>query len=325
MTLSELSPEDLACLADLQVNSLEVSKKTPTTQHDVASKFYVDEQVQVAVTLAQEAVTNLINGAGPSMDTLKELSEALLNNPSLGSVLTSSIANVQTAVTSEAVSRAEAVQELKDSASVESSLRNQYRIDDQQIVEMKISAETSMRMESEAQLRSDFASADAEEKSARLSSEAEINSRIDSEASMRSSVDTYFGTLIEEEKKVREDADLLLSSRVDAEVQDRVLAVGVEASARTMLAEDLNQKVSQETADRQFDVANLSSSKFSTSPYYSGGSESYLKIEDDAFLYFGTKWRVRANNGGIQKRLQFEYSADGSDAGFRCAVPFIRS
>ena len=73
------------------------------------------------------------------------------------------------------------------------------------------------------------------------------------------------------------------------------------------------------------DVTGLMQQKFDVSPFYSGGSEQPLTISPDSFLYFGPNWRVRANNGGVQKRLQFEYSVDATEENFKVAVPFIRA
>ena len=329
MSVSEMTPEEKSELGSMQLASLEVVK-TPTSDFDVAIKSYVDTKFSDAVSQAQQGVTDLIAGAPAQLDTLKEISTALGDNANLASVLVQSIANVQTAVDSEIANRvsADGVQNLASQA--ESTLRDQYRLDDQQIVEMKISAETSTRMESEAQLRSDFAYADQEEKDARTYADNSLNNKItqevsdrasaiSSEASTRASVDASLVNLVEEEKSLRVVADEFLGTRISD-----------EETARTLLGEQVNDRISEEKQHTMSsittvyeDLQALGQSKFSVSPYYSGGSETPFTISEDSFLCVGDFWRLRALNSGVQKRLVFEHRV-ALDAPYRTAIPFIR-
>lgn len=315
MSVANMTAEEKLELGSMQLQRLELSSE-PTEAYHAVIKSYVDSEVNKVSTSALKAVNDLIDSAPENLNTLREIAISLNNNSDLAGVLTSSIGNVQTAVTSEAVSRAEAVQELKDSASAESSLRNQMRLDDQQIVEMKIAAETSMRMESEQLLRSDLEYADQEEKDARTYAVNSLNNKITQEAENRASA-------ISSEASTRASVDASLVNLVEEEKSLRVLAISVEESKRTMLAEELNGKVAQETADRQLDVATLSSGKLDQSMCYSGGSESPFKIAEDSFLVLGDFWRLRALNSGVQKRLVFEHRV-ALDAPYKTAIPFIR-
>lgn len=339
-SVSEMSPEEKSQLGSMQLASLEVVK-SPTSEFDVAIKSYVDTKFSDAVTQAQQGVTDLIAGAPAQLDTLKEISTALGDNANLASVLVASIASVQTSLNTEIASRVEADGKQDVSDATEKALRDQYRLDDANMVEMKVSAETSMRMESEQQIRSDFAYADQEEKDARLYAENSLNNKITkekddrtsaiaSEASTRASVDASLVNLVEEEKTLRVQNCDYISTRVDTEVQDRVLAIGVESSARTLLGEQVNDRISEEKQHTMSsittvyeDLQALGQSKFSVSPYYSGGSETPFTISEDSFLCVGDFWRLRALNSGTQKRLVFEHRV-ALDAPYKTAIPFIR-
>ena len=102
--MSSLSAEEKDGLADVQCRSLEVYK-TPVTDYDITQKSYVDSKFAAAVTSSTAAVTALIDGAPAQLNTLREISSALLDNANLGSVLTAQISAVSASVTAEAASR----------------------------------------------------------------------------------------------------------------------------------------------------------------------------------------------------------------------------
>ena len=382
-------------LAAMQLYSLEVAK-TPVSAFDVTHKGYVDTKFETAVSLAQSNVNALIGGAGPAMDTLKELADALLNNPSLGSALTSQIATVQAAVTAEAASRAASDATQAQSALSETLLRDGYRsLDTAALVAERVArvadvlrvdlVEYHHHNQVTDSLTSISAGIDVEKTQRdayRVADRAEAKQANDVEIGERMALDVLLTNGI---TGLREDAnaDRALVAFTQQEVSIRItdeqtrvnseLAAGVLATDNhitfTMgayqrlddtqvvtnmalaagiahtefkVSEEkdsrvtgdglLEAKVNQEAMDRVYnddqirtDVSGLMQQKFDISPHYSGGSEQPLTIAPDSFLYFGPHWRVRANNGGVQKRLQFEYSVDATEENFRVAVPFIRA
>ena len=382
-------------LAAMQLYSLEVAK-TPLTAYDVAHKEYVDTQFNSAVSLAQAGVTALINGAGPQLDTLKELADALLNNPSLGSALTSQIANVQSAVTAEAASRAASDATQAQSALSETILRDGYRTVDTAALSTERAAriadvlrvdlvESQHHTQVTDSLTSISAGIDVEKTQRdayRVSDRAEAKQANDVEIGERVALDVLltngiaglradavadrsFVAFTQQEVSIRitneqtrvnselaagvlatanhvaftmgayqrlDDTQVVTDMALAAGIANTELKVSEEKDDRVTADGLLEAKVNQEAMDRVYnddqirtDFSGLMQQKFDVSPYYSGSSEQPLTIAPDSFLYFGPHWRVRANNGGVQKRLQFEYSVDATEENFKVAVPFIRA
>lgn len=112
---------------------------------------------------------------------------------------------------------------------------------------------------------------------------------------------------------------------VSAEAADRNTAIGVETAARLASEQLIKTSVTDESAARVAAVNDLAQQKLDVSPFYSGGSESPFKISESSYLYIGELWRIRANNAGAAKRLEFQYSPDGLEENFKTAVPFIRA
>lgn len=307
--MKDMVPEDLDALASMQLASLEVHK-TPTTDFDVAIKSYVDGKFSDATATATQAVTDLIAGAPAQLDTLKEIADALNNDANLATALTAQISANTTANTAEAVSRASADVvldgKIDDEKTRATSAENLLSI---HIQEEVLSRENAVSFE--AKERSDFNivldQKISDEKTRAEGAEYSLSTLLQEEVGMRQNA-------VSAESKSRADADVALDSKVSDE---KTRAESAEYGLSTMLQE--------ETSARQGDIQNLSMNKMDVSPYYSGGSESHLKVSNDAYLYIGDLWRIRANTSGNAKRLEFQYSADGSEAGFKTAVPFIRA
>jgi hypothetical protein len=303
--MKDLTVEEVDALGSMQLNSLEVHK-TPTTPFDVAIKSYVDGKFSQATALATQAITDLIDGSPAQLDTLKEIATALNNDANLASVLTSSINNVQTAVTSEASARASADASLEAKVSAESSTRSSADV----ALHLRVdNAEASLVQE-----QSFRASAVSEEAKTRSDADASLETKVSNEASARSSADAVLDAKVSNEASARSSADAVLDGKISDE---KTRAESAEYSLSTQLQE--------ESQMRNNDVQALMVSKFDASPFYSGGSESHFKVSADAYLYIGNNWRIRANTGNSAKRLEFQYSADGSDESFRTAIPFIRA
>jgi hypothetical protein len=283
-----MSPQEAEELADMQLHALEVYKMS-SGPFDVTNKIYVDTKFVSAVGSATQAVTDLVAGAPSQLDTLKEIATALGDNANLASVLTASIAAVQTAVTAEVATRAAADANSIYAAAAESGLRDQYRIEDLAVAD---------------QIAQGYFNNEQRARTIAL------------------------GTVIEDvaaQLAVRDAFDAALSGRIDTEQQARIFDISSEQQSRTTAVSNVESLLTEEVNQRTSDVQTLSMNKLDSSPYYSGGSESPFKIAGDSFLYIGDLWRIRANNAGTTKRLEFQYSATGLVADFKTAVPFIRA
>jgi hypothetical protein len=303
-----LTPEELAGLADLQLNSLEVHK-TPTTQFDVAIKSYVDSKFSDATASATQAVTDLIAGAPDQLNTLNEISLALGNDANLASVLTSQISAVQSAVTLEASNRSASDATQSQAFDDEKALVAGRRVQDQDEYRLLSSTESSARVVAVQTVVDD---AKAESKS-------------------RSDEDSALSIRINSEVKSREDDKVESKASFALETKDRLDASSAEKAVRDALQVDTDGKFTTESKDRsdadsflQEALTSGLNQKLEVSANYSGGSESHFKVSSGSYLYIGDSWRIYANNAGNKKRLEFQYSADGSEEGFKVAVPFIR-
>ena len=69
-------------------------KSTPTEVNHATTKAYVDGLIATGVTKAyvDTSISNLVNGAGPALDTLKELATALNNDATFSTTVTNLIA-----------------------------------------------------------------------------------------------------------------------------------------------------------------------------------------------------------------------------------------
>ena len=111
--MNSLSADEKSHLVTMQLASLEIAKATPSTDYDVVTFKFFQDEMKIVSDASTAAVTALIGGAPAQLDTLKEIATSLGDNSNLSSALLTSIGNVQAAVTAEAATRAAA-----DTASV---------------------------------------------------------------------------------------------------------------------------------------------------------------------------------------------------------------
>ena len=280
---------------------------------NAVTKSYVD----IHITSAVDA---LVASAPGTLNTLKEIADALGNDANLASVLTTSINAVSASVTAEAVratasevtekARAETAEaSLSAALSAEEATRVAWQSAEEAVRVSDLSAETSAR-ESAV---SDVSFLLQEESSSRVSGENALNGRVDdekkvssdavsAEASARESAVSDLSFLLQEESSSRVSGENALNVRVDDEKKVSSDAVSAEASAR-------------ESADSAEASARASADalKFDKS----GGSVSG-EVTLDSYLNFGSNWRVKASADG--SRIVFEYLRAGV---WRSAVPFI--
>jgi hypothetical protein len=264
---------------------------------NAVSKSYVDAHIA-------SSISSLVNGAGPALDTLKEIADALGNDSNLASVLTTAINAVQTALTAEVGSRSTAVQSVISDFNTEKGIRDAYRVSDRAEAKSANDTEKDERKVADGLLSGsiDVLTADAvQDRSNATTAYNAIDVRINDEQTARQGVYNDLSSLLQEES----------SSRVssDNSINDSITAAQVETAR---VESSLESKVTDEAKSRQ-DADDLKFNK-------SGGSVSG-DMTLDSYLNFGVNWRVKASANG--SKIIFQHmKADGI---WRTALPFICS
>ena len=174
---------------------------------NAVTKSYVD----IHITSAVDA---LVASAPGTLNTLKEIADALGNDANLASVLTTSINAVSASVTAEAVrATASEVTEKARAETAEASLSAALSAEEATRVAWQ-SAEEAVRV-------SDLSA----ETSARESAVSDVSFLLQEESSSRVSGENALNVRVDDEKKVSSDA-------VSAEASARESADSAEASAR---------------------------------------------------------------------------------------------
>ena len=312
-------------------------------QYNATSKAYVDSTVNTAIN-------SLVNGAGPSMDTLKEIADALNNNPSIASVLTSQISSVSASVTREAVARSDAEAVLRAGLGMEVSDRtiaddilreatdNEVRdraYEDGQLRD-KINNEVSTREYEINRVEHSHATT-----ATVLFSKVEENkNEIVTESLVRASEDLRFMDMVsvemgvthgrlndlsmqlESEGMARNTADVDIGARCDLIELGNAIEKSERKSEDVSIRASIvaaNENLFQESLQRSTEVALLQASKFDkTGGLVSGAVQVQGDVIVDSYLYFSSDWRVKGSADG--KRLTFEHRKNGV---FRTALPFI--
>lgn len=155
----------------------------PTANAHAATKFYVDD-----------AISNLVNGAGAALDTLNELAAALGNDANFSTTISTQLATKATVVALDAeIARATAAEGVNAAA---------------------ISDEISARV-----------TAVSNEASARTSADAGLQTQIDNEVTARTAADSALADDIAAEATSRGAADTTLQGNIDAEATARAAAI----------------------------------------------------------------------------------------------------
>jgi len=262
---------------------------------NAVSKSYVDAHIA-------SSISSLVNGAGPALDTLKEIGDALGNDANLASVLTASINGVQTALTAEVGARSTAVQSVVSDFNTEKGVRDVYRVSDRAEAKSATDVEGFERKAADDALTSsvDVLRGDAvQDRLNATSAYGAIDVRINDEQTARQAAVSDVSFMLQEESSSRVSADNSMN--------DSIVAVQGEI---TRVENSLESKVYDESKARQ-DADDLKFDK-------SGGSISG-NVSLDSYLQFGANWRVKGTANG--SKLVFEHmKADGL---WRTALPFI--
>jgi hypothetical protein len=298
-------------LADLQLRAAEIAEVS-NSPFAATNKQYVDAQVLAADT----RVSDILAGSQPAFDTLIELKTLLdSGDASLSTVLTSQIGTETTRRTAADVALGS-------------------RIDAEAIARAAaISSEASARSSADNTLTASIATVSSTVAALSSKQSSDNTARLDeitSESSRAQGAEISLSSSIEDESFARATAVGQVQSNLDGEVILRGEAVGQVQSnldGEVILREEAVGQVQSALGDevvlRGEETEALRVDKFDRSEQYSKRDDGNFAVSGDAFLYIGTHWRIRANDGG-SKRLEFEYSSDASLANFKTAVPFIR-
>jgi hypothetical protein len=178
------------------------------TGNNAVPKSYVDSKVLAAVNA-------LVAQAPGTLDTLKEIADALGNDANLASVLTTSINNVQSAVTAEAATRSAADASFESKMAVEKS-----RVD----------------------------SAFSTEASARDAADVSLSGRIDTESFNREQA------LAQLASSISETTDSL-SGRIDTESMAREQSLAQLASSISETTDSLSSRITEEKSRAETEEA----------------------------------------------------------------------
>lgn len=296
--------------ADLIVNSVELHKDTSLyTSNDAVSKSYVDQKV-----------SDLVSSAPEILDTLAELAAALGSDANFATTVATQISGIQSNLDAE-ITRATAA---------ESAFQTQTVAD--------VSAEATARAQADVALSTQI----TQEADTRSQEDVALSTQITQEISDRTTALSAEASIrLSRDDEIASDLSILgstLSSQIVNEQTARATAVQEEATARqqgddaltdtvTTLYTDITTEQTARIADVSAlttNIGNLDAQKLDKSNMYEKTPDGHFKVAEDSFLYIGNSWRIRGNNAGGPKKLQFEYSNDGGGT-WVLGVPFVRS
>lgn len=287
--MNSLSEDEKSQLVTMQLASLEIAKAIPSTEYDVVTFKYFQDELKTVADASTAAVTALIGGAPAQLDTLKEIATSLGDNSNLSSALLTSIGNVQAAVTAEATARAAAdtasdgfINTLK-SDNVANKAAIGKNIQD-------IADEVLLREEQYQSVVSNIAN----ESAARIDEDGVISRRIDD-------VEFTLGETLTSNADFAREATETVASDLRSEVGNRI-------ETTNFLQEGLDS-----VGTNKFDQSDT---------HYSKRDDGAFQV--DSYLYIGPLWRIAANNSSATaKKLVFEHLESVSQT-WKVGVPFIR-
>ena len=287
--MNSISADDRTHLIAMQLASLEIAKGAPSSDFDVVTYRYFQDELKTVADASTAAVTALIGGAPSQLDTLKEIADSLGNNDNLSSALLASIGNVQAAVTAEAGTRAAA-----DTASdgkingLQSDMIFTKAAVGQNI--QSIADETFLRDEQYQSVTRDIAT----EQQSRIDEDIAISRRI-------GEVDFDLRETLTSNANFAEAATEAVASELRSAVETRI----------------------ETTNSLQEGLDSLGTDKFDRSDaHYSKRDDGAFQV--DSYLYIGPLWRIAANNSSATaKKLVFEH-LDNATQLWKVGVPFIR-
>ena len=287
--MNSLTDDEKIHLITMQLASLEIAKASPSTDYDVVTFKYFQDELKTVADASTAAVTALIGGAPAQLDTLKEIATSLGDNSNLSSALLTSIGNVQAAVTAEAATRAAA-----DTASV----GNITGLQSDMVSTKATVANNVQDIADEVLLREE------QYQSVVRDITTEQQSRIDEDHAISRRID-----------------DVEFTSGETASTNATTAREATEA-----VASDLRNAVDNRIETTNFlqeGLDSLRTNKFDQSDtHYSKRDDGAFQV--DSYIYIGPLWRIAANNSSATaKKLVFEH-LDSASQTWKVGVPFIR-
>lgn len=234
-------------------------------------KFQTEEDVK-------KAISDLVDGADDALDTLKELAEALGNDPNFATTITNKLTELRTSL-SEEVSRAKEAEAALGTAiaAVEDNLKYtaEQLINKIDTVKADLKADIA-RVEAKAdknaedikdlndkvndksdEIKDELKSLIQQEKDERIAADAEIKESVNELKTLHINDKAALEAKIAEEVSNRTNADTILDSKINEEITNRqsdtqALQSKIDQEAVDRHSEDqvLHNEISKEVADR---------------------------------------------------------------------------
>jgi len=309
----------------------------PATADEAVRKDYVDNQVSTSIA-------NLINSAPQTLDTLKEIADALNNDANLAVTLTNQINSESTARQLEdghllmRINDANA-QISKAKTDINSEVQNRISAVNGEVVRATakenvlqglIDTEQSRAVAEEASLRSGLNTESSKRGVLEGSLSGEIDRAKTKESELQGLIETEVSTRESGITAIQSSLDdnvFTLTTSINSEIDERVSAINNVRSDLSSAVNTLNSSISGENT-RAFDAENaLDAAKLDKSESYFKDYNGYFRVASSAYLMIGDRWRISCNSGDSeQRRLVFEYrTIVGDDNSWSVGVPFIQN
>lgn len=309
----------------------------PTSGDEVTRKDYVDTKVSAAISA-------LVDSSPQTLNTLKEIADALNNDANLAVTLTNQInsessarqlqdgllsgrindanAQISTArgeINSEVLNRISAVNSEVIRATAKENVL-QGLIDTERSRALAAESGLSSRLDTEEQKREDLTTVFVEERTRAQQKDTELQGLIEAEVTARDNA------IIAIQSSLDDNVNTLTTS-INSEIDERVSAISNVNNFFNSAVNTLNADITGEFS-RAFDAENaLDVAKLDKSESYFKDYNGYFRVASSAYLMIGDRWRISCNSGDSeQRRLVFEYKIDvNDDNSFVVGVPFIQS
>lgn len=234
-------------------------------------KFQTEEDVK-------KAISDLVDGADDALDTLKELAEALGNDPNFATTITNKLTDLRTALTEE-VNRAKEVEAALGAAVAAVQDNLEYGLDqiNKKIDTVKADLKADIaRVEAKAdknaedikdlndkvndksdEIKDELKSLIQQEKDERIAADNEIKESVNELKTLHIDDKAALEAKIAEEVSNRTNADTILDSKINEEITNRqsdtqALQSKIDQEAVDRHSEDqvLHNEISKEVADR---------------------------------------------------------------------------
>jgi hypothetical protein len=222
-----------------------------------------------AKAYADSSIASLVNSAPSVLDTLKELADAINDDPNFATTVAGQIGSISSDLSSE-VSRAQAAEAaldgrldiLEGADSVNGSVAKALK-DAKAYTDSSVSSEASARQAADSDLQDAIDAEISDRQTAISSVESSLSSEASARAAADSALDGRLDILEGNENTAGSVAKALKDAKAytDAETSARQSAVSSEASARQAADADLQDAIDQEVSDRQAAISSEASAR----------------------------------------------------------------